>query len=99
VWTIVQDHMNPNLLFVGSEFGMSFQRGWRRALGEDQRRDADHPDSRSDDSAARERPGGASFGRGFFVLDDFSALRKLTPDALAQEGALFAAGRPGAGLR
>ena len=24
VWTIVQDHMNPNLLFVGSEFGMSF---------------------------------------------------------------------------
>ncbi len=24
VWTVVQDHVNPNLLFVGTEFGLSF---------------------------------------------------------------------------
>jgi photosystem II stability/assembly factor-like uncharacterized protein len=94
VWTIVQDHMNPNLLFVGSEFGMSFSvdggahwvkiRGGMPAIAirdlTIQRRESDLV--------------GASFGRGFFVLDDFSALRRLTPDALAQEGALFAVGRP-----
>ena len=36
----------------------------------------------------------ASFGRGFFVLDDISALRHLTPQTLAQEGTLFPVGRP-----
>jgi len=94
VWTIVQDHMNPNLLFVGSEFGMSFSvdggAHWVKIKGgmpiipirdlTIQRRESDLV--------------GASFGRGFFVLDDFSALRRLTPDALAQEGTLFAVGRP-----
>jgi len=35
----------------------------------------------------------ASFGRGFFVLDDYAALRGLTPQLLSQEGALFAPGR------
>ena len=32
---------------------------------------------------------GASFGRGFYVLDDYSALREVTEDALAKEAALF----------
>jgi hypothetical protein len=35
----------------------------------------------------------ASFGRGFFVLDDYSALRTLSNATLAQPGTLFAAGR------
>ena len=34
----------------------------------------------------------ATFGRGFFVLDDYAALRALTPELLSQEGALFAPG-------
>ena len=32
---------------------------------------------------------GASFGRGFYVLDDYSALREMSKERLAQEGALF----------
>ncbi len=34
---------------------------------------------------------GASFGRGFYVLDDYSALRDATDEALAKEAALFPA--------
>jgi hypothetical protein len=69
------------------------QRGWRRALGEDQGH-ADHHDSRPNHSTARERFGGSVARARIFVLDDFSALRKLTPATLAQEGTLFAVGRP-----
>jgi photosystem II stability/assembly factor-like uncharacterized protein len=94
VWTIVQDHMNPNLLFVGSEFGMSFSvdggAHWVKIRG-------GMPTIAIRDLTIQRRESdlvGASFGRGFFVLDDFSALRRLTPDTLAQEGTLFAAGRP-----
>ena len=28
----------------------------------------------------------ASFGRGFYVLDDYSALREMTPELLKQKG-------------
>ena len=31
----------------------------------------------------------ASFGRGFYVLDDYSALREMTPERLKEEGTLF----------
>ena len=31
----------------------------------------------------------ASFGRGFYVLDDYSALREMTPARLKEEGTLF----------
>ena len=31
----------------------------------------------------------ASFGRGFFVLDDYSPLREMSKERLSQEGALF----------
>ena len=93
VWTIVQDYIDPNLLFVGTEFGLSFTidggRHWVKF------RDGMPPvpirdlaiQKRESDLAA------ASFGRGFFVLDDYSPLRQLTPQVLASEGALFAPGR------
>src|SRR5918997_6134743 len=31
----------------------------------------------------------ATFGRGFYILDDYSALRELTPQALAEEARLY----------
>ena len=31
----------------------------------------------------------ASFGRGFFVLDDYSSLREMTEEKLSKEGSLF----------
>ena len=92
-WTIVQDHINPDLLFVGTEFGLSFTidggRHWikfRDGMPPIPIRDLEIQKRESDLAAA-------SFGRGFFILDDYSPLRQLTPQVLASEGALFAPGR------
>jgi photosystem II stability/assembly factor-like uncharacterized protein len=92
-WTIVQDHITPNLLFVGTEYGLWFTvdggQHWikiRNGMPPIPIRDLEIQKRESDLSAA-------SFGRGFFVLDDYSALRQLTPQVLLSEGALFAPGR------
>jgi photosystem II stability/assembly factor-like uncharacterized protein len=93
VWTVVQDPVNANLLFIGTEFGLSFTadggRHWLRLKGGMPVipiRDLEIQARESDLVAA-------SFGRGFFVLDDYAALRGLTPELLSQEGTLFAPGR------
>jgi hypothetical protein len=91
----VQDHANPNLLFLGTEFGLSFTIDggvtWMRLRGGMPAiaiRDLEIQKRESDLVAA-------SFGRGFFVLDDYAALRQITPEVLASEAFLFArAGRP-----
>ncbi|MEO8369025.1 MAG: glycosyl hydrolase [Candidatus Solibacter sp.] len=93
VWTVVQDPVNPNLLFAGTEFGLSFTpdggRQWVRIKGGmpiTTIRDLEIQARESDLVAG-------SFGRGFFVLDDYAALRGLSAQALSQEGVLFAPGR------
>ena len=92
-WSIVQDHVNPNLLFAGTEYGLSFTvdggEHWikiRNGMPPIPIRDLEIQKRESDLAAA-------SFGRGFFILDDYSALRQLTPRVLTSEGALFAPGR------
>ena len=92
-WSIVEDHVNPNLLFLGTEFGLSFTvdggQHWvkiRNGLPPTPIRDLEIQRRESDLAAA-------SFGRGFFILDDYAALRQLTPQVLQSEGALFAPGR------
>jgi hypothetical protein len=94
VWTVVQDPVNSNLLFVGTEFGMSFSvdggTHWVKLKG-------GMPTIPIRDLTIQRRESdlvAASFGRGFFVLDDIAALRKLTTSTLAEEGTLFAVGRP-----
>jgi hypothetical protein len=89
----VEDYINPNLLFVGTEFGLSFTvdggQHWvkiRNGLPPTPIRDLEIQKRESDLAAA-------SFGRGFFILDDYAALRQLTPQVLSSEGALFAPGR------
>lgn len=93
VWTLVQDHVNPSLLFLGTEFGLSFTvdggQHWTRLKG-------GMPITPIRDLEIHRRENdlvAASFGRGFFVLDDYTALRKLNPESMTQEGTLFAAGR------
>jgi len=92
-WTIVQDHVKPGLLFLGTEFGLSFTldggQHWVRLKGGMPTipiRDLEIQKRESDLVAA-------SFGRGFFVLDDYSPLRSLDGAALSQEATLFAVGR------
>ncbi|MEO5896979.1 MAG: hypothetical protein ABIS06_14895 [Vicinamibacterales bacterium] len=89
VWSIVQDHLNGNLLFVGTEFGLfvSIDGGgqWTKMRG-------GMPTIQVRDMTIQKRENDlvlATFGRGFYVLDDYSVLRELTPQALADAGRLY----------
>ncbi|MEM1379548.1 MAG: glycosyl hydrolase [Pseudomonadota bacterium] len=86
--TIAEDHEDPNLLFVGTEFGLyvTYNGGdsWDQMTGglptiavrdlEIQRRENDLVIG--------------TFGRGIFILDDYSALR-ADEETLAAEATLF----------
>ncbi len=88
-WAIAQDHVNSNLLFAGTEFGLFFSvdagRRWTQLRGgmpPAQVRDLDIQKRESDVVMA-------TFGRGFWILDDYSALREVTAETLGQEARLF----------
>ncbi len=89
VWRVVQDHIKPGLMFVGTEFGIFFTLNggdqWLKLTG-------NAPTISFRDLAIQRRENdlvGASFGRGFWVLDDYSPLREISNETLAQEAALF----------
>ena len=91
IWSVEQDHVRPDLLFLGTEHGIYFtpNRGTNWILLgsgaptisfrdlEIQRRDSDLV--------------GATFGRGFYVLDDYAPLRDMADGALAAGAVLFPA--------
>ena len=77
VWVVKQDHIDTNLLFIGTENGIYFSpnRGanWIKLNGGAPTipfRDLELH-QRDDDLV------GATFGRGFYVLDDYSSLRNM----------------------
>ena len=89
VWSIIQDHVNGDLLFAGTEFGLfaSFDGGrqWVQLKG-------GMPTIQVRDMTVHRRENDlilATFGRGFYILDDYSALREITPQTLAEEARLF----------
>jgi hypothetical protein len=89
VWAIAQDHVAGNLLFAGTEFGLFFTvdggRHWVKLKGgmpPTQVRDM-HIQKRESDVVM------GTFGRGFWVLDDYSALREVSAQAMAEEARLF----------
>lgn len=89
VWRTVQDHMDPDLLFAATEFGIFFTLD-----GGDQwmKLNTGGPTIAFRGITIQRRENdlvGASFGRGFFILDDYSVLREVSEEKLAQEGALF----------
>ncbi|MEE8294880.1 MAG: glycosyl hydrolase, partial [Sphingomonadales bacterium] len=75
VHTIQEDHVDPNLLFVGTEYGIFFSQNG----GEDWiQMKSGLPTIAIRDLEIQERENdlvAASFGRGFYVLDDYSPLR------------------------
>lgn len=82
VYCLKQDHVNPKLLFCGTEFGCYFTidggEKWialRSGLPTIAIRDMEIQRSENDLVLA-------SFGRGFFILDDYSPLRDLKPELL-----------------
>ncbi|MEW5982348.1 MAG: glycosyl hydrolase [Acidobacteriota bacterium] len=89
VWSVIQDHENGNLLFAGTEFGLfvSVDGGaaWTMLKG-------GMPVIQVRDMTVQKRETDlvvATFGRSFYILDDYSALREITPATLAEEARLF----------
>ena len=89
VHSIEQDFKNPNLLFVGTEFGIFFSNN----LGKEWiQLKSGIPTISVKDIAIQEREEDlvlATFGRGFYILDDYSALRVINEKELSSEGVLF----------
>lgn len=89
VWSLVEDPVNSSLLFAGTELGVFFTidggRRWIQLSGgmptvavrdlEIQRRETDLVCG--------------TFGRGFYVLDDYTPLRTVTAETLARDGAVL----------
>jgi hypothetical protein len=89
LWTVNQDHVKGDLIFAGTEFALFFTpdggRRWvqlKGGLPVAQIRDMDIQKRETDLVLG-------TFGRSFYVLDDYSALRGITAESLGQEAALF----------
>ncbi|MFQ5680220.1 MAG: glycosyl hydrolase [Gemmatimonadota bacterium] len=89
VWRVVQDHVRPELMFAATEFGLFFtpdgggewialQGGAPTIAFRDIVIQRTHEDLVA-----------ASFGRGIFILDDYTPLRELSAETLTRPAALF----------
>ena len=89
VYAIAEDHENPDLLFAGTEYGVFFTIDggdhWTQLKG-------GVPTIAVRDIAIQRRENDlvlGTFGRGFYVLDDYSPLRHVSAASLENEATLF----------
>jgi photosystem II stability/assembly factor-like uncharacterized protein len=89
VWAIAEDHVNPSLLFLGNEFGLYFTvnggQKWVQLRG-------NFPTIAVRDLVIQRRESDlvvGTFGRGIYILDNYTPLRLVKPETLQQEAALF----------
>jgi len=89
VHTIAQDHVDPDLIFVGTEFGVWFTRDggkfWTQLK-------AGLPTIACRDLEIQRRENDlvvGTFGRGFYVLDDYTMLRHLEASTLKTDATIF----------
>jgi hypothetical protein len=89
VWSIAEDHVNPNLLFAGTEFGVFFSidggQKWIQLKG-------GLPTIAVRDLNIQKRENDlvlGTFGRGIYILDNYTPLRLLKPEMLRQDAAVF----------
>lgn len=90
VLAFAEDPVNPGLLFAGTEFGLFFTidggQKWIQLKG-------GLPTVAIRDLVIQKRESDlviATFGRGFYILDDITPLRMLKPEMLKQASATFA---------
>ncbi len=90
VYCLAEDHLNPDLLFCGTEFGLFATvdggKKWHRMTN-------GLPTIQVKDLVIQKHNNDlvvGTFGRGIYVLDDFSPLRKLTAEALQKPAVLIA---------
>lgn len=88
-WRLVQDHVDRNLIFVATEFGIFFTKDggtkWIKLK-------SGVPTISFRDLTIQRRENdlvGASFGRSFYVLDDISPIREMNASDLDSEAKLF----------
>jgi photosystem II stability/assembly factor-like uncharacterized protein len=88
VWSVVEDHMSADILFVGTEFGMFYSINggayWNKFK--------DVPTIAIRDLEIHEVEDdlvAASFGRGFYIVDDYSPIREVSKDFLSKDAHLF----------
>lgn len=89
IYTIVQDHIKPELLFVGTEFGLFFTidegKCWIQLKG-------GLPTIAVRDIVIQRRENDlvvGTFGRGIYILDDYTPLRNISIESLHKEALLF----------
>ena len=89
VYALAEDHKNPKLLFAGTEFGLFFSidggAEWtqlKSGLPTIAIRDIEIQ-KREDDLVL------ASFGRGFYILDDYSPLRSFSDEIIKKDAHIF----------
>jgi len=88
-YTIAEDHVDSDLLFVGTEFGCFFTNdgaaNWTQLK-------AGIPTVAIRDIAIQKRENDlvlASFGRSFYILDDYTPLRHVDEELLAEQSHIF----------
>jgi len=93
VYSIAEDHKSPDLIFTGTEFGVFFSPNqgneWKQLK-------AGVPTIAVRDIAIQKRESDlvlGTFGRGFYVLDDYSSLRDIS-STVKTEGDLLAVRDP-----
>jgi len=89
VYVIQEDHVNPNILFIGTEWGV-----WTTIDGGKKwvQIKKGIPTIQVKDLTIQKRENDlvvATFGRGFYVLDDYSSLRELNPAVVEKEAHIF----------
>ncbi len=89
VYALAEDHKNANLLFAGTEYGLYFTidggHKWTRLK-------SGLPTVAVRDIAIQKQQDDlvvGTFGRGVYILDDYSILRTLTPELLTRDTLLF----------
>jgi photosystem II stability/assembly factor-like uncharacterized protein len=89
LWRIVQDHVKSNLMFLGTEFGVYITADgantWSKLKG-------GMPNISVRDLAIQKRENdlvAGTFGRGIYILDDYSSLREFNPGDKSKEAQLF----------
>ncbi len=89
VLAIAEDHVNPNLLFVGTEFGLFFSvdggQKWIQLKG-------GLPTIAVRDLSIQKRENDlvvGTFGRGIYILDNYTPLQTIKPEALKEAALVF----------
>jgi len=89
VYSVIQDHIDSDLIFAGTEFGVFFTydggEHWVELNG-------GVPVAQIRDMAVQRRETDlvlGTFGRGFFVLDDYTPLREVDAETLSADYHLF----------